>query len=291
MESTDPAEVRCTLWAAANQAQSLCRAWGHSDRVTTTLNRMSVRKTLTTVAFSAVVVAGCGSAKSNTDKATSVPPTGATTTTQAPVVKGPESTCTYLGTDPDFGYMQADLTFTNTLGEVNAPEVTYALLDGEGGTRFFTGTAGGLDLADIHFPRADEKFRISVDTREKVPPNVNAATIGCRVLAIEEGTDIGGYERATDADTCTVLGVDSRGLKVDVAATSPYKETTKVQVWWALQAPGGVRFDTETKVVDLVGGGEMFRVSGESTGEEIPAWVGDPGGVTCAVVGFWDQGR
>lgn len=209
-----------------------------------------------------------------------------TTTTQA----GPTGTCTYIGTDSTFKHMQVELNFTNTLGEVNDLEVTYALLDGEGGTRFFTGTANSLQLAGMEFPGANEKFRMSATTHEDLPPNINPATIACKLLATEEGTDIGGFERATDADTCKVLGPDSRGVKVDVAATSPYKTTTKVQVWWALKAPGGVRFYTDTEVVDLVGAGETFRVS-QSSGRELPAWVGGPAGITCAVVGFWDQGR
>ncbi len=202
-----------------------------------------------------------------------------TTTTKL----GPNGSCSYLGTDRDLGYMQVDLTFTNTLGQVTDEEVTYALLDQ--GTRFFTGTAGGLDLVNLTLPRADENFRIAVDTREKLPANINAAAITCRVLAIEEGTDIGGYERAADTDTCKVLGVDSGKAKVDLAVTSPYKETTAVQVWFAMRGPGGVRFETGTEVVDLVAPGETFKVSG--TSRPIPAWVGGPSGVTCAVAGFW----
>lgn len=253
-------------------------------------NRVGIRKALGTFAFLAVLAAGCGSGDSDPEEATSVTGTDGTTTTQAPAAEGPEPTCAYIGTDPDFQYMQVELTFTNPLGDVNGLEVTYALLDGEGGTRFFTGTAGGLDHEDIHFPAANEQFRLSVDTREDVPPNIEEATIDCSVLAIEEITDIGGYERATDADTCEVLGVDSSGnIQVEVAVTSPYEETTTVQTWWALQAPGPVRFETGTEVVDLVGGGESFRITPQF-GTEKPGWIGD-GEVTCAVLGFWDQGR
>ena len=72
------------------------------------------------------------------------------------------------------------------------------------------------------------------------------------------------------------------------AVTSPFKQTTKMQTWWALPAPGSVRFDTGTNVSDLVGGGESIRVQGDY-GVEVPDWVGD-GKVTCAVIGFWDQG-
>lgn len=207
-----------------------------------------------------------------------------TTTTQA----GPAPTCSYTGTDPDFGYMQVELSFTNTLGEVNDPEATYALLDGEGGTRFFTGTAGGLDLADLHFPRVNEQFRMPVDTREKLPPNIDATSIHCRVLKIEEGTDIGGYKRASGAETCTVVAADKSRARVDVAAISPYDKTTKVQVWWAMQAPGNLRFATGTNVVDLVGAGEKYRFTEDTRG--IPAWVA-AGSVTCTVVGYWDQDR
>lgn len=208
-----------------------------------------------------------------------------------PPVELSDATCTYAGTG---GFrsdgMQVELAFKNPLGGVNGLEVTFALLDGEGGSRFFTDTAGGLDLEDINFPAPNEQFRLSVDTGDEVPPNIDEATIGCAVLAIEENLDIGGFQRASDADTCEVLGTDSSGrIQVALAVTSPYEETTKVQTWWALQAPGPVRFETETEVVDLVGGGESFRINPEH-GTDKPGWIGD-GDVTCTVVGFWDQGR
>ena len=211
--------------------------------------------------------------------------------TTVPPVEESDATCSYAGTG---GFssrgMQVELTFTNPLGEVNGLEVTFALLDGEGGSRFYTGTAGGLDLEDISFPAANEQFRLSVDTGDEVPPNIDEATIGCTVLAIEEQMDIGGFQRSSDADTCTVLGTDSSGnIQVELAVTSPYEETTTVQTWWALQAPGSVRFETETEVVDLVGGGESFRISPQY-GSEKAGWIGD-GEVTCTVLGFWDQGR
>lgn len=214
----------------------------------------------------------------------------ATTIPAEEAAEAAEATCAYTGTDPDFGDMQVELAFTNPLGQVPGLEVTYALLDGEGGTRFFTGTAGGLDLEFIQFPAADEQFRLSIDTSEDLPPAIEETTIGCTVLAIEESLDIGGYQRATDADTCEVLGTDSSGnIQVDMSVISPYGETTTVQTWWALQAPGPVRFETETEVVDLVGAGETFRISPEF-GTEKPEWIGD-GEVTCSVVGFWDQGQ
>ena len=215
------------------------------------------------------------------NNATTVQPP-ASTTTQAPVVKGPEPTCAYIGTDHILPYMQVELTFTNTHGDVNGLDVTYALLDGKGGTRFFD------RKEDVGLAKANEKFRISVSTYEVLPPNINEATIGCRVLAIEEGIDIGGFQNSTDADTCTVLGADSSGrIEVDVAVTSPFKKTTKMQTWWALQAPGPVRFDTDTEVSDHVGAGESIRISAHPV--TVPGWIGD-GKVTCAVLGFWDQG-
>lgn len=97
---------------------------------------------------------------------------------------------------------------------------------------------------------------------EDVPPNIDEATIGCTVLAIEEGTDLGGYQRATDADTCTVLEADSSGdIQVEVAVTSPYEETSKVQTWLALDAPGPMRFECDTEVADFVATGESFRIT------------------------------
>lgn len=228
-------------------------------------------------------------AASRLSPASSPPPDEMATTTQASTeVDGFQATCAYSGTDPDFGDMQVDLTFTNPLGDVNELEVTYALLDGEGGMRFFTGST--FIYEQIMFPVTNEQFRLAVDTGEDVPPNIEATTIDCTVLAIEESTDIGGFARATAADTCTVLGVDSSGrAQVELAVTSPYAQTTTVQTWWALYGPGPMRFETETEVVDLVGAGESFRII-PAYGTEKPGWIGD-GEVTCAVVGFWDQGR
>lgn len=208
---------------------------------------------------------------------------------EAPSRSVPEATCTYLGTDPNYGYMHVELTFTNLLGNVGDLKATYALRDG-GGTRVFTGTAGGLDIQDIHFPSEGERFRLDVDTREEPPLGLVAVDTGCSVLGIEEGIDIGGYERATDADTCDVVGTDPRnGPEVTISVTSPYSNTTGVQLWWALRGPGGVRFDTSTKVVDLVSAGERLRFTENSLTGPVPEWA--TGEVTCDVVGFWDHGN
>lgn len=206
-------------------------------------------------------------------------------------VEALDATCVYSGTGGFRGDgMQVELSFTNPLGDVNGIEVTFALIDGEGGNRFYTGTAGGLDLQDVSFPSANEQFRLTVDTGDVLPPNVEGSTIGCNVLEIEESLDIGGFERSSEADACKVLGIDSSGrIEVELSVTSPYADTTTVQTWWALQAPGPVRFDSDTEVTDLVGAGETFRINPDF-GTEKPEWVGD-GEVTCTVLGFWDQGR
>jgi hypothetical protein len=258
--------------------------------------RMRMRKNFIAFAFVAVTVAvaGCGgsdNATSDTSKAateTSVASTDETSTTQVTVAEGPKPTCAYTGLN-DSGDMQVEVTFTNTLGEVNGLEIPYALLDGAGGTRFFTGTAGDFGQETV-LPRANEQFRFSADAREGVPDGIDATTIGCTVLGVEESLDIGGWKRASDSDTCTVVGTDPNGgSKVEVAVTSPYDKTTKVQTFWALQTQGPVRFAGDTEVTELVGAGESYRISPEF-GPETPAWVGaDP--VTCVVLGFWDQDR
>ena len=255
-----------------------------------TLTLMGNWKALSALAILAVLAAGCGSGDSDTSEATTVAPAdeapaSETTETQAPVDEGPEPTCAYAGTN-DTGDMQVDLTFTNTLGEVNDLEVTYALLDSEGGTRIFTDTP----IAQWgYFPTANEQFRVTAEALEPVPPGADEATIACTVLGIEESTSLSGFQRASDADTCTVLGTDpSGGIRIEVAVASPYEETTNVQTWWALQAPGQVRFDVDTEVTDLVGAGESYRITPDF-GRPKPAWVGDSA-VTCTVLGFWDQG-
>ncbi|CAN5472379.1 MAG: hypothetical protein ACR2JP_00105 [Acidimicrobiia bacterium] len=57
----------------------------------------------------------------------------------------------------DFGDMQAELAFTNPLGDVPALDVTYALKDAEG-VRFHT------DSARADLPAPDERFRDESDT-------------------------------------------------------------------------------------------------------------------------------
>lgn len=260
-----------------------------------------MRRVLASVVVGAAALVGCSSestmegaevpsaenAKSSVDP--SLPDAPADTAGEAAAEDFPEPVCAYLGPDPRFGYMQVELSFVNPLGEVHDLEATYALLDGSG-TRVFTGTAGGLDLQDIHFPSEGEQFRLLVDTREDPPSGLDPASSSCAILAIEQGTDIGGYQRATDADTCEVVAVDSpNGPDVTVSVSSPYSDTTDVQVWWALRGPDGVRFDTSTKVIDLVAAGETIRFSENSLTGPPPEWVS--GDVTCEVVGFWDQGR
>jgi hypothetical protein len=256
--------------------------------------RMRMRKNFIAFVFVAVAVAGCGgsdNATSDTSKSaseTSVESTDETSTTQVTVAEGPKPTCAYTGLS-DTEDMQVEVTLTNPLGEVKGLEIPYALLDGEGGTRFFTGTAGDYGQ-DTVLPRANEQFRFLDDALEGLPPGIDPTTIACTVLGVEESLDLGGWKRASDSDTCTIIGTDPNGgSKVEVAVTSPYDETTTVQAYWALQTQGQVRFGAGTEVTDLVGAGESYRISPEF-GPKTPAWVGaDP--VTCVVLGFWDQDR
>jgi hypothetical protein len=250
---------------------------------------MVMRKSLAIVSILVVLASGCGGGSSSSGSAESAGPasTAVTSSTQPPVAQGPPPACTYAGLN-DSGNMQVEVTFTNPLGEVNEVAALFALFDGEGGPRFYT--ASDVIVSDLgKFPRPGEQFRVNVRTIDELPPGVNEATITCKVLEVEESTSISGYKRATDADTCTVIGTDpAGGVQVDLSVTSPYEETTKVQTWWALEAPGPVRFGTDTEVTDLVAAGETYRITPEF-GKAKPAWVGD-GQVTCSVLGFWDQG-
>lgn len=225
-----------------------------------------------------VVAAGCGT----TDIKAGVPSNEATTKT--PGITGPGTKCAYTGVDEDYKNTEVDLTFVNPLGEVNALKVGYALLDGKNGTRFTSGTE------KVMFPTTNERFRISTSTLSGVPPNIEEATIDCQVLSIEKDMDmdIEGFQHATEADTCKIVGSASSGdLEVAVSATSPFKKTTmKLQTWWALQAPGGVRYATDNEVTDLVTAGEPVHIS--SSVYPAPEWIGD-GEITSAVVGFSDQ--
>lgn len=194
--------------------------------------------------------------------------------------------CAYAGTGGLRDDMQVDLTFTNQLGEVDDVEVTYALLEGKGGTRFHTASTSPGTW--IKFLTAQEKFRLRVDTHKELPADIDEETIDCTVLAIEEDSNLlGDYKRASDKNTCEVTGTDpSGGIKIRAEVTNPYNETAKVQTWWALRA-GSVTFETDTEVVDLVKAGEPFTITPEF-GPDKPDWVAE-NEVTCDVLGFWNQ--
>src|SRR4051794_38271930 len=107
------------------------------------------------IAVVSVLLAGCGASSQDGRQArrdAGAPPQEPGTATHAPVVERPQPTCAFDGTDPDFHHMRVRATFTNPLGDVNDLKMTYAFFDRKGGTRFYTGTAGGLDLSDLHFP-------------------------------------------------------------------------------------------------------------------------------------------
>lgn len=197
----------------------------------------------------------------------------------------PKATCAFVGVDADFGEMQVELSFSNPLGEVDGLELTYGLFSGD--VRFFTGSAGGLDLVDIDFPKLGEQFRLAVDTSEDLPLNIKAEEIICEVLAIEEATQIGGYIRAASSDTCEIIRTDEYGkVFVSVKASNPYEELTDVQVFWAFYDQGSIRFESDTDIVEKLNPGEKFQIDSEY-GVEKPQWIAD-GVVSCAVIGFWD---
>ena len=197
----------------------------------------------------------------------------------------PKATCAFVGVDNDFGEMQVELTFSNPLGEVDGLELTYGLFSGD--VRFFTGSAGGLDIVDIDFPKQGEQFRLAVDTSEDLPLNIKAEEIICEVLAIEEATQIGGYKRAAPSDTCEIIRTDEDGkVFVSVKASNPYEELTDVQVFWAFYDQDSIRFDSDTDIVEKLNPGDKFQIDSEY-GVEKPQWIaGDV--VSCALIGFWD---
>ena len=202
-----------------------------------------------------------------------------------PVSDQPKATCAFEGVDVDFGEMQVELTFSNPLGEVDGLELTYGLFSGD--VRFFTGSAGGLDLVDIDFPKQSEQFRLAVDTGEDLPSNINVEEIVCEVLAIEEATQIGGYQRTASSDTCEIIRTDEDGqVFVSVKASNPYEELTDVQVFWAFYDQSSIRFASDTDIVEKLNPGEKFQIDSEY-GVEKPQWI-EGSVVSCAVIGFWD---
>lgn len=233
-----------------------------------------------------LALAGCGSGSASDSGSTTTAAKGTdapetTTTSEAAVPEDAEPTCAYAGVD-QIGNMLVELTAITTSAASNL-KVTYVLRDGEGGTRFFDGT----DY--IPFPREDEAFRVRFDTFEAVPNGIDEATIACEVLDIESDGFYDDAKLPSDSDRCTFIAADEAdGIQVEVDLTSPFLETRNLQVWWAVEAPGPVRFSTGNEGVGLVGAGESVRVSG-STLEVLPEWLGDSE-VTCTVLGIVDQG-
>lgn len=219
-------------------------------------------------------------ATDTTSAPTTVAPTTLAPTTTGPATSTPapgEPTCRYIGTD-FADDMQVELSFTNPLGNLPSLEISYALLDVDN-VRFLTESA----LVDL--PAADERFRINDDTVEPVPPGVDEALIGCAVLEIAEGFSFGDVTQPGADDVCEFVSVDSfDDVQVQLTVTSPFSETTNIEIAYALRGPEGVRFTSDSAFVELVAAGETIR-SNEDSATEVPDWMG-PEDVTCDILGI-----
>lgn len=174
--------------------------------------------------------------------------------------------------------MQVELSFTNPLGDLRSLEVSYALL-GADDVRFLTESA----LVDL--PAADERFQLDDDTVEPVPSGVDESQIGCSILDIAEGFSFGDVREPGAADVCEFSSVDSFGdVQVELTVTSPFSDSTNIQITYALRGPGGVRFAADFAFIDVVGAGETIR-SNEDSGTEVPDWM-SPEDVTCDILGI-----
>ena len=215
---------------------------------------------------------------------------GDTPTEQAPtedVIDAPAPVCSFAGISDDPGGMLVDLDFVHDR-DSEGLEVTYALTEGPDGTRFYTGTAGGLDHVGLEFPSQGERFHVRAETWDDLPAGIEPSTIGCKVLQMDTDSYLRDLVPADGSETCEVVAADGpRGARVRATVTSPYDTTTTLQTWWALVGPDGARFATDTDVTELVAAGETITIAPEH-GPEHPEWV-TADQVTCRVVGYWKQ--
>ena len=172
--------------------------------------------------------------------------------------------------------MQVEVAFTNSLGDVPAVEVTYALLDG-GGVRFYTGSES------VNFVATDERFRVESDTVTELPPSIDESGVSCEVLGVDEGFSSGSTTEPSASDACQVVEIDSFGdIQIELSVVSPFPETENLRIHYALRGPEGVRFGESSASVDLVAAGEAVRVS-EDTVTSPPDWA-PVDAITCSVL-------
>lgn len=203
---------------------------------------------------------------------TGTAPTGDVVTGSA----GPPPTCTYTGNRN--GFIKLDLVFTNPFGEVSGVELSYALFDA--GVRFIDGDETFV------LPKANEQFRDSLETIDKLPADIDEATISCEVLAVDSFPFP--FDRGPEAGTCTIQPDDTggSGLQAELLVTNPFAQTRDVAFFYALRAQGSVRFGFGQPLAELLRGAEQMSFT-EKVGE-LPAWV-DPAAVTCDVLGFYGR--
>lgn len=207
---------------------------------------------------------------------TVTPTTDAPATTTPPTDPG-EATCRSLGVDT-FGDVQVELTFTNPLGDVDDLQVAYALAD-RNGVRF------GDSTAYVERAAANERFRISDDSLEDLPPDVDEDEVTCTILVIEEGFGFGDTEPPGADAACEFIEIDSfDDIQIRVSATSPFGETVDIEIIAALRGPDGVRFGTTSAFANRVAPGESVRIS-HDTITELPDWVNEDE-FTCEVIGI-----
>lgn len=197
------------------------------------------------------------------------------TTTSDPTPERDES-CRFDFVD-DFGDIQIELIFTNSLQSQDDAWVSYEVYDGNGALLvesaiFFEELAPG------------ERVRVAEDTLADEPTDRGAsAGITCKLVGIE-ATPFGLDKVApSPADNCVFREVDSFGdVQIQINVVNPFTETVALAVDYVLRGADGVRFGDSVTFTEPVGPGEQSTTE-EDTFTDLPDWVTEST-FTCAIL-------
>jgi hypothetical protein len=197
------------------------------------------------------------------------------TTTSDPTPDG-DQTCRFDFVD-DFGDIQIELIFTNSLPDQDDARASYEVYDGNGAL---------LVESSIFFEELapSERVRVAEDTLTDEPSDRDAsAGITCKLVSIE-ATPFGLDKVApSPADNCVFREVDSFGdVQIQINVVNPFTETVELAVDYVLRGPDGVRFGDSVTFTEAVAAGEQSTTE-EDTFTDLPDWVPEST-FTCAIL-------
>jgi len=179
-----------------------------------------------------------------------------------------DQTCRFDFVD-DFGDIQIELIFTNSLPDQDDARANYEVYDGNGGllvesSIFFEELAPG------------ERVRVLEDTLTDEPADRRAsAGITCRLVGIEAAPFGLNKVDPSPADNCVFREVDSFG-------DLPFTETVELAVDYVLRGPDDVRFGDNVTFTEAVAPGAQSSTE-EDTFTDLPDWVTESA-FSCAIL-------